>query len=153
MALSILLVGAFAGLLAFANGANDNAKGVATLVGAGTLSMKQGVLFAAVTTMLGSVAAVVLARELVDRFTGKGVVDEALVGQPAFAASVAAAAGLTVLAATCISMPISTTHAIVGAIVGIGLAADSLRGSAVIKLFMLPLLISPLLAITLTAVA
>ena len=55
---------AFVGLLlAYANGANDNFKGVATLVGSGTTSHHRALLWATVTTALGSVAALVLARE------------------------------------------------------------------------------------------
>jgi len=65
---------------------------------------------------------------------------------------VAIGASATVLLATVIGMPISTTHAMVGSIVGIGLSASALNLSAAVNKFFVPLLISPLIAITLAAV-
>ncbi len=44
-------------LLAYANGANDNFKGVATRVGSGTTSYRRALLWATGTTAPGSVAA------------------------------------------------------------------------------------------------
>src|SRR3954464_12325309 len=41
-------------LLAYANGANDNSKGVATLVGYGAASPTQGLLYATITTAVGA---------------------------------------------------------------------------------------------------
>jgi inorganic phosphate transporter, PiT family len=147
----IVLVISAAFALAFANGANDNAKGVATLIGSRLFSLKRAVGFAAVMTFLGSAAAILLAGELASRFGGKGIVDAALVGNVAFAASVAIGASLTVLLATVIGMPISTTHAMVGSIVGIGLSANALNMTAAVDKFFIPLLVSPLIAITLAA--
>lgn len=143
----LLITLIFALLLAFANGANDNSKGVATLIGSGLFSTKKAIIYAAATTFLGSIAAIFLATTLVDRFGGKGIVDAAIVSSGAFAASVGLAASLTVLIATRLAMPISTTHAMVGAIVGIGLSANALNWSAAMTVFFLPLLISPLLAV------
>ena len=40
--------------LAYANGANDNFKGVATLFGSGTSDYKKALLWATITTFLGS---------------------------------------------------------------------------------------------------
>src|SRR5258705_6854849 len=47
MILTLLILG---GLLAFANGANDNAKGVATLVGFGAAKPRNALAWAALTT-------------------------------------------------------------------------------------------------------
>ncbi len=47
-------------VLAFANGANDNIKGVATLIGGRTLTFQKALAFAAMTTFLGSVPAVAI---------------------------------------------------------------------------------------------
>ena len=58
---AIALVGV---LLAYANGANDNFKGVATLFGSGTTSYRSALLWASVTTFLGSLTAVFLAFSL-----------------------------------------------------------------------------------------
>jgi len=139
-------------LLAFANGANNNAKGVATLIGARLMSLERAVWFAAVTTFLGSVTAIYLAAELTSRFSGKGIVDAELVGNLAFPISVGVGASLTVLLATVIGMPISTTHAMVGSIVGIGYSADALNLQAAASKFFIPLLISPFIALSLASV-
>lgn len=45
-------------ILAYANGANDNIKGVATLFGSGTTDYRGAITWATATTFLGSVAAV-----------------------------------------------------------------------------------------------
>ncbi len=132
--------------LAFGNGANDNAKGVATLMGAGTLSVRTALIYAAITTFLGSAAAMLLAGNLVARFSGKGLVDAELLTSTAFLACVGLSAALTVLVATRVGMPISTTHALVGGLVGVGLSAGALHTQAVITAFVVPLLAAPALA-------
>lgn len=101
--------------VAYANGANDNFKGVATLLGSGTATFRRALIWATCTTLLGSLAALLLAVQLIERFSGKGLVDAQVAGQPTFAAAVALGAGLTVLLATRLGMPISTTHSLVGA--------------------------------------
>jgi PiT family inorganic phosphate transporter len=136
-------------LLAYANGANDNFKGVATLFGSGTADYRRALVWATITTALGSVTALVLARGLLQSFTGKGLVPAATAGDPSFPAAVALAAGLTVLLATRLGFPVSTTHALIGAMVGAGLLAspDGVNGSRLANAFMLPLLTSPFIAV------
>lgn len=148
---AIALVGL---LLAYANGANDNFKGVATLLGSGTTDYRRALVWATVTTALGSATALVLARGLLRAFTGKGLVAPEVVGDPTFTAAVGLAAGATVLLATRLGFPISTTHALIGALVGAGLAASptGVNGSKLASGFMLPLLVSPFLAIAGAAV-
>ena len=51
--------------LAYANGANDNFKGVATLYGSGTTNYKKSLIYATMTTALGSMMALYLASELI----------------------------------------------------------------------------------------
>jgi PiT family inorganic phosphate transporter len=149
----LLLAAAIA--VAFANGANDNAKGVATLLGAGILGRRGAIAWATLTTLAGSLAAVLLAGALVRRFTGKGLVPEIVVVDPAFLAAVAAGAAATVLVATGFGVPISTTHALTGALVGSGMA---LAGPASVSYatlgtgFVAPLLLSPLLSLSIAAV-
>ena len=53
-----LVVAALA--VTFANGANDNFKGVATLFGSGTTSYRRALVWATVTTMAGSLSALML---------------------------------------------------------------------------------------------
>ncbi len=149
MLIALILI---AGLcVAFANGANDNFKGVATLFGSGTTDYRRALAWATVTTFAGSLAAFLLAGNLIQSFGGKGLVDDAITGQPAFAAAVALGAGLTVLLATRIGMPISTTHSLVGALIGAGsIAGSSLNLSILGTKFLLPLLISPIIAVLIT---
>jgi PiT family inorganic phosphate transporter len=150
----IFVVILFAGLcVAYANGANDNFKGVATLFGSGTTSFRRALTWATITTFLGSLAAFLLAGNLLKSFSGKGLVDDAIATQPAFAAAVALGAGLTVLFATRIGMPISTTHSLVGALIGTGLIAGSaLNLSNLVFNFLIPLLISPIAAVVATGI-
>lgn len=152
-ALIATLVALFTGALAFANGANDNAKGVATLIGAGRLGSTAAVRFGTAMTFLGSLAAAVLAGGLLARFSGKGILGAELLAAPALPLAVGAAAGATVLLATRLGLPISTTHALVGGLAGVGLAAGSLNGAALATAFLGPLLLSPVVAFGSTAVA
>lgn len=136
-------------LLAYANGANDNFKGVATLFGSGLTAYRRALLWATGTTLLGSLAALFIAQELLVAFTGKGLVPQAVVATPEFALAVAIAAGATVLLATRLGFPVSTTHALVGGLVGAGAmaAGDELALGRAARTFFLPLAASPVLAI------
>jgi inorganic phosphate transporter, PiT family len=137
--------------LAYANGANDNFKGVATLFGSGTANYQRALTWATLTTLAGSLAALFLAGTLLKSFTGKGLVDDALAATANYGAAVALGAGLTVLVATRLGMPVSTTHGLVGALVGAGWAAGSSINAAQLGgAFFLPLLASPLVALTAT---
>ena len=136
-----------------ANRANENSKGVAALIGAGRMALRPAVLLAGATTLLGSLAGVYLAVELTDRFSGKGIVAPSLAATPEFALAVGSGAAVTVLAATRIGMPISTTAALVGAITGMGIEADGYDASAAFCVVMLQLLVSPLLALILAGIA
>lgn len=149
MSLTLILIAALS--LAFANGANDNFKGVATLFGSATTNYRRALLWATFTTLLGSLTAVAFASELISRFSGKGLVSESLTDDPHYGAAVALGAGLTVLLATRLGMPISTTHALVGALVGAGVAASSSIDFASLGGgYFLPLLVSPVLALAAT---
>lgn len=135
--------------LAYANGANDNFKGVATLFGSGVSRYRGALLWGTVATLAGSLLAVFLARGLLAAFGGKGLVPAAVTALPAFAVAVAFAAAATVMLAVRLGLPVSTTHAIVGALVGAGWFASP-AGVDLARLwqgFFLPLLVSPLLAI------
>lgn len=145
-----ILFGLTAGLfLAFSNGANDNFKGVATLLGSKTTSYKVSLLWAAVTTFAGSLAAFFLAQKLMVNFSGKGLVPDHVAQMTSFAVSVALSATSTVFLATRLGFPISTTHALTGALVGTGLLASpqGVNAGKLFSSFFLPLLVSPFLAI------
>lgn len=138
--------------VAYANGSNDNFKGVATLFGSGTTDYRKALLWATGTTMLGSIAALLLAGNLIKSFGGKGLIEDAIAMQPQFAASVALAAGATVLIASRLGMPISTTHSLMGALLGTGLFAGSaVNVGTLTSKFMIPLLTSPVIAVVATS--
>lgn len=141
-------------LLAYTNGANDNFKGVATLFGSGTTNYRNALTWATITTAAGSLLALVLAGNLVNTFKGKGLVPDAITAEPGFLLAVSLGAALTVLLATRFGLPVSTTHALTGGLVGAGLLATGghITWSALTSSFLLPLLGSPLLAMALTLV-
>ncbi len=149
----ILLLIAATVFLAYSNGANDNFKGVASLFGSKTCSYRTAISWATVTTFAGSVTSIFLAEALLKRFAGKGIVPDELVASVPFLLSVALAAGTTVILATLLGFPISTTHGLTGAIVGAGLIAvgSKVNFGLLGKTFFLPLALSPLLAIAIGA--
>ena len=109
--------------LAYSNGANDNFKGVATLYGSGQMTYKKAITWATIAQVAGSVASVFWAATLVKNFSGKGLIPDTFLAQPTFAIAGAVGAAETVMLATRIGMPISTTHGLVGALVGAGFVA------------------------------
>ena len=140
--------------LAYANGANDNFKGVATLFGSGTTDYRRALLWGTLTTAAGSMVALLFAKGLLATFSGKGLVPDAVTTVKSFQLAVVFAAAVTVMLATRFGFPISTTHALTGALVGGGLLASS-SGVNLAKLvtgFFAPLIVSPLLAIVLALV-
>ncbi len=152
MTASIVLIALAVLFLAYSNGANDNFKGVATLFGSGTTSYRTSLLWATITTLAGSLLALYLAHGLVDTFKGKGLVPDAVIAQPEFRLAVSFGAALTVLLATLTGLPISTTHALTGGLVGAGLMASAaeVQFASLGKSFVLPLLFSPLVALLCT---
>lgn len=139
--------------LAYANGANDNFKGVATLFGSRTTDYRKALWWATATTLAGSCAAVLLSGGLVKAFGGKGLVPDVLTTQPAFLLAVGLGAALTVLLATRLGLPISTTHAMTGALVGAGfVSAGAVNLARLGHSFLLPLAVSPFVSFALTAV-
>ncbi|MCR4337687.1 MAG: inorganic phosphate transporter [Candidatus Omnitrophica bacterium] len=142
-------------LVAYANGANDNFKGVATLVGSGTTDYKKALAWATVTTLAGSLTAFFGASKLVETFSGKGLVPDALIASPDFLIAVAIGTSLTVLIAALTGIPISTTHGLTGALVGAGLMAigpQQLGFNTLGKIFFIPLVVSPVIAVGATVV-
>ncbi|MGB1801290.1 MAG: inorganic phosphate transporter [Gammaproteobacteria bacterium] len=137
--------------LAYANGANDNFKGVATLFGSGTTNYKHAIGWATITTFAGSVCSIFLAEKLLKNFSGKGLVPVEITTSPEFLAAVALGAGLTVLFTALRGLPISTTHSLVGGLVGSGIMAvgSQVNFNFIGKTFFIPLLVSPFIAVCL----
>lgn len=148
----LLILGA--GLVALTNGANANFKGVASLYGSGTTTRRLALWWGTIATLAGSVASAFLAQGLLQSFSGKGLVADDVLRTPAFASSVAIGAAATSFLANRFGFPVSTTHALVGALVGAGLVSDeSVRLEALGKNFFFPLFFSPFVAVVLGAVA
>ncbi len=135
-------------LLAWSNGANDNFKGVATLHGGGTLSYRTALLWAAAATLLGGLVSVFLADQLVKTFSGEAILHGGALG-PAMLAAMLASAALTVFVASVVGMPTSTSHSLMGALLGVALAVDPgrIRIDRLGALFVGPMLLSPVIAI------
>lgn len=113
IAIFVLLVALAAG-----NGANDVPKGVATLAGAGVTHYRTALLWGTATTAAGCLVSLGFAERLTMLFSS-GIVTAR--PTPAFALAVLAGSAAWVALATVTRLPVSTTHAIVGALVGAGL--------------------------------
>jgi len=112
--------------MAWSIGANDVANAMATAVGARAITFKQAALIAGVLIFLG---AVFVGPHVAETIKGK-IVNNAVISDPiilmlGFISSLLAAAIWSTLA-TWKEMPISTTHSIIGALVGFGIVAGGL---------------------------
>ncbi|MBY5992324.1 inorganic phosphate transporter [Ferrimonas balearica] len=115
----IMAAALFGFLMAFGIGANDVANAMGTSVGSGALTIKQAIIIAMVFEFAGAY----LAGGEVTNTIRKGIIDPAF-----FAAtpdllvygmiSALLAAGLWLVAASWLGWPVSTTHSIIGAIIG-----------------------------------
>jgi inorganic phosphate transporter, PiT family len=135
--------------LAWANGANDNFKGVATLFGSGVSDYRRALNWATAATLAGSVAAIWLTAGLVETFSGKLFVPAQTLALAGYPLAVVAGCAATVLLATRFGLPISTTHALAGSLIGAALAAPEglIDWSKAGRSIFLPLAVGPLLAL------
>ena len=145
----VVLAAIFGVFMAWGIGANDVANAMATSVGAKALTIKQAIFVAAVFEFLGAV----LAGGEVTSTIRKGIIDASLLsGTPetliyGMLASLLAA-GTWLLIASRNGWPVSTTHSIVGAIVGfaaVGVGIDAVRWDKVGTIVM-SWVVSPLIA-------
>lgn len=114
---TIIAAVAIAFYIAWNIGANDSANAMGTAVGAGLLSFRQATLTIAIFVMLGAY----LKGYKVMKTIGKGIIPpEYLTLNIAIIALLAA--GIWVTIATIKGLPVSTTQAIVGGVVGVGIA-------------------------------
>ncbi|MBI3296643.1 MAG: inorganic phosphate transporter [Elusimicrobia bacterium] len=137
-----------AAALAFANGANDISKSIATLVGSGESDYRKAVLVTSLAVAAGGVLASAWAVKMILLFT-KGMLSPQVQLNQAFALAILGGAVGWVLLAARFGMPVSTTHAIVGATVLTGVYAfgfDQVLWSSVGRKVALPLLLSPFVA-------
>jgi PiT family inorganic phosphate transporter len=140
--------------LAYSNGANDNFKGVATIYGARVASYRTALAWATLTTLAGALLASTLAPGLSKVFSARGLLPHDVISSTTFMAAAVLGAAITVALATRIGMPVSTTHALTGGLVGAGLIAarGALNLGVLGKSFFLPLLLAPLVAAAIGAV-
>ena len=125
MSVDIIILGAatLIGLYMAANiGANDLANAMGTSVGSGAITLNQAVVISIIANTLGAI----LAGGYVTNTISRGMIPPSLfANEPVklmmgmFAALVSA--GVWVNLATYFGLPVSTTHAIVGAVVGFGI--------------------------------
>ena len=118
----IAIAGVLALYMAWAIGANDVANAMGTSVGSGALTIKRAVIVAAIFEFAGAF----LAGGHVTDTVRKGILDTSLLTPDQLMwgmLGALASAGTLLIGATRIGLPVSTTHAIVGSIVGFGSVA------------------------------
>ena len=139
-------------MLGFANGTNDVSKAIATLVGSGVTNYRTAIAWGTFWTVSGAAVAASVATAMVKTFSS-GFFQPDLAIPPTLAPAILSGTCLWVLFASMTGLPVSTTHALTGSLVGTGLLAFSSEGliwSTVSKKIALPLLLSPFLALGLS---
>ena len=128
----------------FANGFNDAANAIATVVSTRVMSPLVAVTMAGVMNFLGALSGTAVAKAV-----GKGVVDPDSVTLVVVAGGVAAAAAWVFLASR-MGLPVSGSHSLIAGVAGAGIAHGGtgvLVGSGIMKI-VLGLAFSPLLGLT-----
>ena len=147
--LFIVLAALFGLFMAWGIGANDVANAMAPSVGSKAITIKQAILIAAVFEFAGAV----LAGGGVTSTIRRGIVDSSLLsGQPELLVfgmlAALLAAGVWLLVASRFGWPVSTTHTIIGAVVGfaaIGIGVHAVHWPMVARIAM-SWMVSPVLA-------
>lgn len=125
-AMTIMIAAVIGGYMAINIGANDVTNNIGPLVGSKALPLTAALVLAAVAEVSGALLA---GNGVVDTISS-GIINSSTIGDAtllirAMMASLLAAA-LWVNFATVINAPVSTTHAIVGAVIGAGVAASGM---------------------------
>ena len=142
--LALLLVMA----LAYANGTNDVSKAIATLVGSGVTDYRTAIIWGTCWTVAGAGLSAFVAGAMLATFSA-GFFQPGTATAPALAPAILIGAMGWVLVASRMGLPVSTTHALTGALVGAGLVSIGNQGlmwPAIAGKIGLPLLMSPILA-------
>ncbi|MHC1608658.1 MAG: inorganic phosphate transporter [Candidatus Methanofastidiosia archaeon] len=132
--------------MAWTIGANDVANSMGTSVGSGALTLKRAVIVAGIFEFLGAV----LVGRHVSATIKSGIITPGLINDPKVymlaMLSCLIAAAFWVFVATYYSLPISTTHSIVGAVIGIGLLLSyKMVNFSIVNSIVLSWVFSPLL--------
>lgn len=148
---TVLILAVCGGLLmAFSIGANDAANAMASAVGAKAITVRQAVVIAGGLAFVGAVFLGANVTATISRgiINPESITDQNLLMLGMLASLLSA--GLWVLLATYTGFPVSTTHSIVGSILGFGLVAagpDVVRWGTMIGI-VLSWVISPFLGAT-----
>ena len=138
----------FGGYMAWGIGANDVANAMGTPVGSGAITVKQAIIIAAIFEFAGAF----IAGGQVTKTIRKGIIDpSSIAGNPELLVygmlAALLAAGIWLMIASTRGWPVSTTHTIVGAIVGfasVGIGIDAVNwgkiGSIVASWLVSPLI-------------
>ena len=129
----------------FTNGFHDTGNAMAPSIATRALKPKQAVLLAAVLNMVGAFLSLTVAATI-----AKGIVDSSVVTLGVVLAGLAGGI-IWNLITWLVRLPSSSSHALVGGVVGAVLAAAGAAGvnwSGLVSKVMLPALIAPLVAIT-----
>ena len=140
--LIILIVSiALALAYAYANGMNDAANAVATVISTRALTPVTAIIMGATLNFGGAMMGTAVAKTI-----GKGIVNPDLMTQYAVLSAIAASV-IWVFFATRLGLPVSVSHSLVAAVVGSGVAVAGWDGlnTAVVVQVLLALALSPLL--------
>ncbi|MBB1319111.1 inorganic phosphate transporter [Shewanella sp. SR43-4] len=132
----IMIAAAFGFLMAWGIGANDVANAMGTSVGSNAITIKQAIIIA----MIFEFAGAFLAGGEVTSTIRKGIIDASYftdVPELLVYGMIASllAAGIWLVVASALGWPVSTTHSIIGAIVGfaaVGVSADAVEWGKVV---------------------
>ena len=116
-------------------------------------SYRTAISWATITTFAGSITSIFLAQTLLKKFSGKGTCARSIRRLGIFRSRCRTGRWITVILATLTGFPISTTHAPYRRDHRLGLVAvgSAVNFAALGKGFVLPLLLSPMLAIAIAA--
>jgi PiT family inorganic phosphate transporter len=125
--LLLLIILAIAFYMAWNIGANDLANSMASAVGARAITLKQAIIFGGILAFIGAV----FVGSHVTETIRKGIIDPSMIGDAKIigigAASALLGASIWITIATWKALPISTTHSIVGGMIGFGLIAGGIH--------------------------
>ncbi len=121
---TLLILSVIAGTyMAWNIGANDCANAMASAVGAKVITLRQALFLATILTFVGAT----FVGSHVSKTILKGIINPAAIGSPRLLwlglLSALFAASIWVCISTFRNLPVSTTHSLVGAMIGVGLVA------------------------------
>jgi PiT family inorganic phosphate transporter len=146
--LILVIVVATALAFDFTNGFHDTANAVATLISTRALSPRLAVAMSAILNFVGAFVSIKVATTV-----GKGIVDAGASSTTIVFAGLIGAIGWN-LVTWYFGLPSSSSHALIGGVVGATLVAkgaDAVNGSGLVENVILPAIIAPVLALVVAA--